>query len=142
MKKIINEAVTFVTNVIKLRVARLRLRYASYLAMEKHKATGKQYFVLPYSNGKLKVLSTDEIGAMKKGIRVKARTKDGKQTTKKVYMMSPKVTHLDVMRECFYYTPFSLGDKRYVITEVEKSKKAREWIEYANYIRTKRITKR
>ena len=80
MKKIINEAVTFVTNVIKLRVARLRLRYASYLAMEKHKATGKQYFVLPYSNGKLKVLSTDEIGAMKKGIRVKARTKDGKQT--------------------------------------------------------------
>ena len=56
--------------------------------------------------------------------------------------MNPNATHLDIMRECFYYTPLHLNDKYNVITELEKNEKKKNWLQYAFNIRTLKSNKK
>lgn len=130
---------TFVRNLIRTHIDIMKLRYAIYLADSKQRAYGKQYFVLPDGNGRLRVLNKDDIKALKKGFVV--RRKDSNKCVR-VRQMDKRVTHLDIMRECFYFTPYYLGDHASTITATERAKKQREWLEWIKMFRVRQAVRK
>ena len=90
----------------------VQLKIAIRVAETKQKAWNKRYYVLPDEKGKLRALCNADIKWLKKNGH-----------------MSQKVSHLDVMRECFYYTKSSLNDSNPISPE-EREVKRKEWLKY------------
>ena len=141
MTKLLKDFFYFARKNVWLRIDGLRLRWAIYMAHSKQKAYNKRFFVLPNEKHQLQVYCNDDIKRLKRGVNVRFR-KNGKTHTKKIPLMNPNATHLDVMRECFYYTPLHLNDKHHVITEEEKNEKKKNWLQYAFNIRTLKSNKK
>ena len=133
MKK--NGLFNFVTELIRVKYDAIRLRYAIYLADSKQRAYNKQYFVLPDGDGKLRVLCKADIKALKRGVVVKAK---GSDKGVRVRLMSKRVTHMDVMRECFYYTPYNLNSAQEDEWRRESASKSRAWLEWIKQYRIRK----
>ena len=63
---------------------------------------------------------------------------NGKLRTFKFWMLNPKTTHQDIMRDCLYFTAESLNNKNGITVE-ERNKKAKKWIAYMEKVRMDRI---
>jgi len=131
----------------RLKYDGYRLKLAVYIADSKQRAHNKQYFVMVDFADKLQVLCPDEMDQLKKPIRRKyfekghyfeKKMKDGSIKKKyvkgglkveKIYNMSPKAGHLDIMKECFYYTPAKLNNTG-GLTPIEREAKAAAWLWY------------
>lgn len=112
----------------------LELKAAIWTADLKQRAYNRRYFVLPDHNHKLLVFDKNDIARLKKPIK-KAVYVNGKKLVKKLYIMNPKATHMDIMRECFYYTPVKLNDAASKLSSEEKEKRAKEWNKYKKAVR-------
>ena len=121
----------------QLRWDALRLRLAVYMADTLQKARNKRFYVLENNQGKLIWLCNDDIKEMKKPKRVR-KVAGGRLRTFKLYMLDPNITHLDVMRDCLYYTQESLNNKDGISVE-ERNKKQAKWLKYMEEIRMNRI---
>lgn len=108
---------------IDLRYDALRLWIAIKLADAKQAAHNKRYFVLPDIYGRLQVLNSYELKELRRPRKV-VQTIDGKKVSRKVYLMNPKATYMDWMRECYYFTRLKLNEEPMSSEEREKRKKS------------------
>ena len=102
----LKEMWVYVVVYLNLQREKMRLSFAIHMADQLQKAKNKRFYVLPNAQGKLIWLCNDDIKVMKKPRRVRKYI-NGKFRTFKFYMLKPSTTHLDVMRDCLYYTPES-----------------------------------
>jgi hypothetical protein len=93
--------------------------------------------VIENDKGKLIWLCNDDIKEMKKPKRVR-KVIDGKLRTFKFWMLSPRTTHADIMRDCLYYTQESLNNKNGITVE-ERNQKSQKWLAYMEKVRLDRI---
>lgn len=121
----------------QLKMDGLRLQFAIYMANALQKARNKRFYVIENAQGKLIWLCNDDIKEMKKPKKVR-KLINGKLRTFKFYMLSPKVTHMDIMRDCLYFTADSLNNQNGITVE-ERNKKQKKWIAYMEKIRMDRI---
>ena len=96
-----------------LQRRRLQLKIAAHVADLKQRAYNKRYYVLPDENNKLRALCKDDVRLLKR-----------------MGMMKKSVSHLDIMRECFYFTKVHLNDMNGMTPE-ERKKKQQEWESYS-----------
>lgn len=122
---------------LHFRLDGLRLDFAIMMADAMQRARNKRFYVLENGHGKLIWLCNDDIDAMKRPRYVKKYV-GGKFRTFKVRMMPKHVTHLDVMRDCFYYTPASRNNSNGISVE-ERNNKRERWIEFMEKFRNDRI---
>lgn len=97
----------------------LRLHCAIKLADAKQRAYNKRYFVMPDYLNKLTVLNNDDI-----------------KWLKRARLMKKNVSHLEIMRDCFYYTPLSRNDEGSRMTVEERLKRKAKWLSYMENVRT------
>jgi hypothetical protein len=121
----------------QLKMDGLRLQFAIYMANALQKARNKRFYVIENAQGKLIWLCNDDIKEMKKPKKVR-KLINGKLRTFKFWMLDPKTTHQDIMRDCLYYTAESLNNKNGITVE-ERNKKAKKWITYMEKVRMDRI---
>lgn len=121
----------------QLQFDALRLKFAIYMADALQKARNKRFYVIENDKGKLIWLCNDDIKEMKKPKRVR-KVIDGKLRTFKFWMLSPRTTHADIMRDCLYYTQESLNNKNGITVE-ERNKKSQKWLAYMEKVRLDRI---
>lgn len=114
-----------VKHYLELRYDALRLWIAIKIANAKQKAYNKRYFVLSDTRGQLQVFNSAELKELRKARRV-TKIVDGKKVTRKVYLMNPKATYLDWMRECLYHTPLSLN--KGAMSAKERQKRKSSWL--------------
>jgi hypothetical protein len=120
-----------------LKIDGLRLTFSIYMANALQKARNKRFYVIENAQGRLIWLCNDDIKEMKKPKKVR-KLINGKLRTFKFWMLDPKTTHADVMRDCLYYTPESWNNKN-GITVDERNKKAKKWLAYMERVRMDRI---
>lgn len=99
----------------------MRLELAIKLADAKQRAYNKRYFVMPDFRNKLTVLNKDDISWLKKA-----------------NLMNKNVSHLEIMRDCFYYTNLSRNEEGNKLTAKERLERKDKWLSYMEGIRTKR----
>ena len=121
----------------QLKMDGLRLQFAIYMANALQKARNKRFYVIENAQGKLIWLCNDDIKEMKKPKKVR-KLIDGKLRTFKFWMLNPKTTHLDIMRDCLYFTADSLNNNNGITVE-ERNKKQKKWIAYMEKVRMDRI---
>jgi hypothetical protein len=121
----------------QLKMDGLRLQFAIYMANALQKARNKRFYVIENAQGKLIWLCNDDIKEMKKPKKVR-KLINGKLRTFKFWMINPKTTHLDIMRDCLYFTADSLNNKNGITVE-ERNKKQKKWIAYMEKVRMDRI---
>lgn len=103
--------------------ARLRLREAVKMADRAHSADGNRYYVMPVEGSfgrKLVVLD-------RRNFRIYKRKR----------YVGPEAKVFDLLRECFYFTPYRLGDK--AISPYERKLKE---IQYLDWVESDRKTSR
>lgn len=115
----------FIKHYFELRYDALRLWLAIKLADAKQAAHNKRYYVLPDAYGRLQVLNAFELKELRKPIRVYKEI-DGKKVSRKVYLMNPHATHIDWMRECYYYTRLSLNEQP--MDSEERALRKKSWL--------------
>lgn len=133
----LKEKAALVQVFFQLKMDGLRLQFAIYMANALQKARNKRFYVIENAQGKLIWLCNDDIKEMKKPKKVR-KLINGKLRTFKFYMLSPKVTHMDIMRDCLYFTADSLNNQNGITVE-ERNKKQKKWIAYMEKIRMDRI---
>jgi hypothetical protein len=121
----------------QLKMDGLRLQFAVYMANALQKARNKRFYVIENAQGKLIWLCNDDIKEMKKPKKVR-KLINGKLRTFKFWMLNPKTTHLDIMRDCLYFTADSLNNNNGITVE-ERNKKQKKWIAYMEKVRMDRI---
>lgn len=126
-----------VKSFITIKIDGLRLSTAIYMADALQKARNKRFYVIENGQGKLIWICNDDIKAMKRP-RVVQKLINGKLVKWKVRMLPPKTTHLDVMRDCLYYTPTDRNNSD-GMSVAERQKKTASWIKYMEDIRMNRI---
>ncbi len=102
-----------VKTILFLKKQSFRLWIAIKLADAKQAAYNKRFYVIDDWKGRLVTISRDDLNKLKR---------------MKVY--DKKITHLDLMRECFYYTPLNRNNDG-KISEKEKAIKQEMWLKYA-----------
>lgn len=115
----------------------LRLTFAIYMADSLQKARNKRFYVLPNAQNKLIWLCNDDIKIMKRPKKVR-KLINGKLREFKVYLIPPKTTHLDVMRDCLYFTPESRNNSNGITVE-ERNKRTANWLRYMEEYRMRRM---
>lgn len=113
----------------QLRYDAFRLWVAIKFADAKQRAYNKRYYVIPDYENKLQVLNNDEIKILQTPRKIK-RLIRGKVKTFKTYAMNPHATHLDIMRECYYYTSLKLNEIGSRIPKAERLKRKEKWLTY------------
>jgi hypothetical protein len=103
-------------NIFSKIKASLRLREAIKMAKKAHRQTGNRYYVMPSvgSGGKLIVMDRKNFRRLK---------------LKKYINNNAHV--FDMVRECFYCTPYANGDQ--YLSEADQHKKVKQyfaWLEY------------
>ncbi len=122
---------------IQLKIDAIRLSFAIFMADTLQKAKNKQFYVIPNRQNKLVWVCNDDIKQMKRPRKVK-KLINGKLHTFKVRMISKNTTHLDIMRECLYYTPANRNNSN-GITVQERNKKRKAWLDYMEKVRMDRL---
>lgn len=135
--RFLKEKFAMVVVFFQLQFDALRLKFAIYMADALQKARNKRFYVIENDKGKLIWLCNDDIKEMKKPKRVR-KVIDGKLRTFKFWMLSPRTTHADIMRDCLYYTQESLNNKNGITVE-ERNKKSQKWLAYMEKVRLDRI---
>jgi len=116
-----------------------KLKFEIFLANANHRKNNQQYFVIPTSNGKLAVLSARQIKHFSTHPYKKTRKfVNGQYKVTKYYLLPKGIEHTVVMRDCFYYTPYKIGDKTTKISKQVKKKKSLEWLTFTKKHRTNR----
>lgn len=122
---------------IQLQFDALRLRLAIFMANALQRARNKRFYVIENSKGKLIWLCNDDIKEMKKPKKVR-KLINGKLRYFKFYMLSPKTTHADIMRDCLYYTQASLNNSD-GLNRIERIERQAKWLKYMEKIRMDRL---
>lgn len=135
--RFLKERFAMVVVFLGLKMDGLRLRFAIYMANALQKARNKRFYVIENAQGRLIWLCNDDIKEMKKPKKVR-KLINGKLRTFKLWMLDPKTTHMDIMRDCLYYTQDSWNNKNGITVE-ERNKKQQKWITYMEKIRMDRI---
>ena len=133
----LKEKAALVQVFFQLKMDGLRLQFAIYMANALQKARNKRFYVIENAQGKLIWLCNDDIKEMKKPKKIR-KLINGKLRTFKFWMINPKTTHLDIMRDCLYFTADSLNNKNGITVE-ERNKKQKKWIAYMEKVRMDRI---
>ena len=120
-----------------LQLDALRLRFAIYMANALQKARNKRFYVIENAQGKLIWLCNTDIKEMKKPKKMR-KLINGKLREFKFWMIDPKTTHQDIMRDCLYYTHESWNNKNGITVE-ERNKKTKKWLAYMEKVRMDRI---
>ena len=120
-----------------LKFDALRLDLAIFMANALQRARNKRFYVIENAGGKLIWICNDDIKAMKKPRRVRKLIK-GKLRTFKISMLPKNVTHLDIARDCLYYTPLSRNNSNGITVE-ERNQKRAGWLKYMERIRMNRL---
>ncbi|MBQ6724030.1 MAG: hypothetical protein IJQ84_05910 [Paludibacteraceae bacterium] len=121
----------------QLKMDALRLDFAIFMADSLQRAKNKRFYVIENNVGKLIWLCNDDIKAMKKPRRVR-KLVDGRLRTFKISMLPKNITHLDIMRDCLYYTPIDRNNSNGISLE-ERNRRQTKWIKYMEKIRMNRI---
>lgn len=120
-----------------LKMDALRLDFAIFMANALQRARNKRFYVIENAQGKLIWICNEDIKLMKRPRRVR-KIIGGRLRTFKVTMLPKNVTHLDIMRECLYYTPISRNNSNGITVE-ERNRKQEKWIRYMETIRMNRL---
>ncbi len=121
----------------QLKMDALRLDLAIFMANALQRAKNKRFYVIQNAHNKLIWVCNEDIKQMKRPRRVR-KIIDGKLRTFKVRMLDKNITHLDVMRECLYYTPLDRNNSNGITVE-ERNKKRTAWLDYMEKIRMDRM---
>lgn len=122
---------------LQLQYDGLRLRLAIFMADALQRARNKRFYVIENHHGKLIWLCNDDIKEMKKPKKVR-KLINGKLRYFKFYMLDPKITHSDIMRDCLYYTQASLNNSD-GLNQAERLEKQAKWLKYMEKIRMDRM---
>ncbi|MBQ8100056.1 MAG: hypothetical protein IJ640_00360 [Prevotella sp.] len=120
-----------------LKMDGLRLSLAIFMADALQCARNKRFYVIENAQGKLIWLCNDDIKQMKKPRRVRKYV-GGKFRTFKIRMLPKNISHLDIMRDCYYYTPLDRNNGN-GLTVAERNQKRVAWIKYMERIRMNRL---
>lgn len=115
----------------------IRLSLAIFMANALQKARNKRFYVIENAHGKLIWLCNDDIKIMKKPKKVR-KLINGKLRYFKFYMLDPKTTHADIMRDCLYYTQASKNNSD-GLNQAERLEKQQKWLKYMEKIRMDRM---
>lgn len=121
----------------KLKMDGLRLSFAISMCNALQKARNKRFYVIENQQGKLVWVCNEDIDAMKKPRRVR-KLVNGKLRIFKVSMLPKHTSHLDVMKNCLYYTPTSLNNSD-GMSPKERMERSKRWIKYMERIRRRRL---
>lgn len=121
----------------QLKSDALRLDLAIFMANALQRAQNKRFYVIRNAHNKLIWVCNDDIRQMKKPRRVR-RLINGQLRTFKVRLLGKNVTHMDIMRECLYYTPIDRNNSNGISVEERNAKRA-GWLEYMERIRMDRM---
>ena len=121
----------------QLKLDAIRLDLAIFMANALQRAKNKRFYVIRNAKDQLIWVCNDDIKQMKRPRRVR-RLINGKLRTFKVRMIDKKATHLDIMRECLYYTPLDRNNSNGITVE-ERNRKQAEWLKYMERIRLDRM---
>lgn len=121
----------------QLKMDALRLDFAIFMANALQRAKNKRFYVIPNQQNRLIWVCNDDIKQMKRPRRVR-KIIDGKLRTFKVRMIDKNASHLDIMRECLYYTPLDRNNRNGITVE-ERNQKQAAWIKYMERIRMDRM---
>ena len=124
----LKEMWVYVVVYLHVQKEKLRLAFAIHMAKQLQKAKNKRFYVVPNAQDKLIWLCNDDIKEMRKPRRVR-KLIHGRLVTFKVRLLPKNTTHLDVMRDCVYYTPESWNNSNGITVE-ERNKRSAKWIEY------------
>ena len=122
---------------IKLKLDGLRLTFAIFMCDALQRANNKRFYVIRNAQDKLIWVCNDDIDAMKRPRRVR-KIINGKLRTFKISMLPKHTSHLDIMRECIYYTPSSRNNTD-GLSPAERLERRKSWIKYMERIRLNRI---
>ena len=100
-----------IMNIFKKFYYGLRLREAARKADKQHELFGNRFYVMPAADGRLIIMD-------KKNFR----------RLKHKHYISRDVSTADLMRECFYFTPFRNGDG--FITNSQRQLKAKQYFDW------------
>ena len=121
----------------QLKMDALRLDLAIFMANALQRAKNKQFYVIRNNKDQLIWVCNDDIKAMKKPRKVN-KLVNGKLVTFKVRLMDKHASHMDIMRECLYYTPIDRNNSNGITVEERNQKKA-AWLQYMEKIRMDRM---
>jgi hypothetical protein len=121
----------------QLKSDALRLDLAIFMANALQRAQNKRFYVIRNAHNKLIWVCNDDIRQMKQPRRVR-RLINGQLRTFKVRLLGKNVTHMDIMRECLYYTPIDRNNSNGISVEERNAKRA-GWLEYMERIRMDRM---
>lgn len=136
-RTMLHEKCMMVRIFFQLKMDALRLSLAIFMANALQRAKNKRFYVIPNAQNKLIWVCNDDIDQMKRPRRVR-KIIDGKLRTFTVRMMPKHLTHLDVMRECLYYTPIDRNNSNGITVE-ERNKKQAKWLSYMEKVRMDRM---
>lgn len=121
----------------KLRMDALRLDIAIFMCNAFQRAYNKRYYVICNPKDQLIWVCNDDIKQMKKPRRVR-KLVNGKLVTFKVSLLNKRTSHMDIMRECLYYTPTSRNNTD-GLSPAERLERRAKWIKYMENIRFNRM---
>ena len=121
----------------QLKMDALRLDMAIFMADALQRAKNKRFYVIRNAHDKLIWVCNDDIRQMKQSRKVR-RLVNGKLVTFNVRLLGKDVTHLDIMRDCLYYTPIDRNNSNGITVEERNTKRA-AWLEYMERIRMNRM---
>lgn len=121
----------------KLKMDALRLDFAIFMCDALQRANNKRFYVIRNAQDKLIWVCNEDIKLMKRPRRVR-KLINGKLQTFKVSMLPKHTTHLDIMRECLYYTPSSRNNSD-GLSPAERMQRRQGWLKYMERIRMNRI---
>lgn len=121
----------------QLKIDALRLDLAIFMANALQRANNKQFYVIKNAHNRLIWVCNDDIKQMKRPRKVR-RLIGGKLRTFKVRMIGKNISHIDIMRECLYYTPLDRNNSNGISVE-ERNKKKAAWLNYMEEIRMNRM---
>lgn len=121
----------------KLKMDGLRLSLAVFMCNALQKARNKRFYVIENAQGKLVWVCNEDIAAMKKPRRVR-KLVNGKLVTYRITLLPKHTSHLDVMKNCLYYTPSSLNNSD-GLSPKERMERRKGWLKYMERIRMNRL---
>ena len=121
----------------QLKMDGIRLSLAIFMCNALQKARNKRFYVIKNAQDKLIWVCNDDIDQMKRPRRVR-KLINGELREIKVTMLPKKISHLDIMKLCLYYTPSSWNNTD-GLTPAERLKKRQGWLKYMERIRMERL---
>ena len=137
LTRALKEMWVYVVVYLQKQREKMRLSFAIHMAKQLQKAKNKRFYVLPNAQGKLIWLCNSDIKQMRKPRKVR-KFIQGRWRTFKFWMLPPKTTHLDVMRDCLYYTPESWNNSNGITVE-ERNQRSKKWLDYIEKKRMDRM---